>query len=86
MISSEIGTGTTFVNVADETGLVVPPSNPGALRQAMSYLWEHPQEAAEMGRRAEARYWKYFTAEHMVNWYMDLYCDVTGVPRRATGS
>lgn len=73
MISSEIGTGTTFINIADETGLVVPPSDPVALRQAMRYLWEHPEEAADMGKRAEERYWKHFTAEQMVKSYVDLY-------------
>lgn len=76
MISSEIGTGTTFINIGDETGLVVPPSDPVALRQAMSYLWEHPEEAADMGRRAEERYWKHFTAEQMVKSYVDLYDDL----------
>lgn len=73
MISSEIGTGTTFINIADETGLVVPHSNPDALRQAMRYLWEHPEEAAEMGKRAEERYWRLFTAEQMVGEYVKLY-------------
>ena len=73
MISSEIGTGTSFVNIADETGLVVPPSDPMALRYAMRYLWEHPTQAAEMGRCAEERYWKYFTADQMVRSYVDLY-------------
>lgn len=73
LISSEIGTGTTFINIADETGLVVPPSDPAALRRAMDYLWTHPEHAAEMGRRAEARYWQYFTADQMVRSYVDLY-------------
>jgi rhamnosyl/mannosyltransferase len=73
MISSEIGTGTTFINIGDETGLIVPPSDPVALRQAMRYLWEHPEEAVVMGKRAEERYWKYFTAEQMVGDYMKLY-------------
>lgn len=73
MISSEIGTGTTFINIDGETGLVVPPADPAALRQAMRYLWEHPMEAAEMGGRAEARYWRYFTAEQMVAEYVKLY-------------
>lgn len=73
LISSEIGTGTTFINIADETGLVVPPSDPTALRQAMQYLWQHPQRAAEMGKNAEARYWKYFTADKMVEAYARLY-------------
>jgi rhamnosyl/mannosyltransferase len=73
MISSEIGTGTTFINIGGETGLVVPPSDPLALRQAMRYLWEHPEETAAMGKRAEQRYWEHFTAEQMVKSYVELY-------------
>jgi O-antigen biosynthesis rhamnosyltransferase len=73
MVSSEIGTGTTFINIANETGVVVPPSDPVALRQAMRYLWEHPEQAAEMGVRAEERYWKHFTADEMVSAYAKLY-------------
>lgn len=76
MISSEIGTGTSFVNIADETGLVVPPSDPLALRQAMRYLWEHPEHALAMGKCAEERYWKHFTAQQMVRSYVDLYGDL----------
>lgn len=73
MISSEIGTGTTFINIAGETGMVVPPSDAFALRTAMQYLWDHPDEAARMGKNAEARYWKYFTADKMVSAYVNLY-------------
>ena len=73
MISSEIGTGTSFININGETGLVVPPSNPLALREAMNYLWENPERAYAMGRSAEARYWQYFTSDKMVNSYVDLY-------------
>ena len=76
MISSEIGTGTTFINIGDETGLVVPPSDPVALRQAIRYLWEHPEAAAAMGKCAEERYWKHFTAEQMVRSYVELYGDL----------
>ena len=70
MISSEIGTDTTFINIGRETGLVVPPSNPSELRKAIQYLWEHPDEALEMGRKAEMRYWKHFTADEMVKSYV----------------
>lgn len=76
MISSEIGTGTTFINIADETGMVVPPSDPVALRLAMEYLWMNPDVAAEMGRKAELRYWKHFTAEQMVRSYVNVYREV----------
>ncbi len=77
LISSEIGTGTTFVNIADETGLVVPPSDPVALRQAMRYLWENPEIAKEMGIRAGERYEKIFTADQMVEQYVRLYRELT---------
>lgn len=73
MISSEIGTGTSFVNIDGETGLVVPPSDPSALRHAMCHLLDHPELAAAMGERAEARYHTHFTAERMVGAYMNLY-------------
>ena len=76
LISSEIGTGTTYINVADETGLVIPPSDPDALRQAMIYLWEHPAQAAEMGKCAERRYWQLFSAEQMVQSYVELYREI----------
>ena len=81
MISSEIGTGTTFINIGDETGLVVPPSDPVAMRQAMRYLWEHPEQAADMGRRAEARYWKHFTADQVVGEYVKLYRELAGITK-----
>jgi rhamnosyl/mannosyltransferase len=73
MISSEIGTGTTYINIHEQTGLVVPPSDPDALRAAMRTLWDNPQLAHEMGQRAEARYWQLFTAEQMADGYAGLY-------------
>ena len=73
MISSEIGTGTTFINIDGETGLVVPPSDSMSLSQAMTWLWEHPVESAEMGKNAEQRYWNLFTADEMVGKYARLY-------------
>ena len=73
MISSEIGTGTSFINNHGETGLVVPPSNPQAFRQAMRTLWDNPVQAATMGIKAEARYRQLFTAEEMGRQWAHLY-------------
>jgi rhamnosyl/mannosyltransferase len=73
MISCEIGTGTSFINIADETGIVVSPNDPLALRQAMQTLWQNPEMAADMGHKAEERYWELFTADKMVNSYVELY-------------
>ena len=73
LISSEIGTGTSFVNIDKETGLVVPHSNPVALRKALDHLWDNPELANVMGKRAENRYWKLFTAKQMAQSYFELY-------------
>lgn len=81
MISSEIGTGTTYINVHGETGLVVPPSDHESLRAAMHRLWHDPQMAREMGQRAEARYWQLFTSAQMADNYARLYRELVG--RRA---
>ncbi|GAB2848869.1 D-rhamnosyltransferase WbpZ [Pseudoduganella ginsengisoli] len=84
MISSEIGTGTTYINIDGDTGLVVPPSDSNAFRAAMRTLWDNPQLAAKMGQRAERRYWELFTAERMAYNYMQLYRELkkaAGVPQ-----
>ena len=76
MISSEIGTGTSFVNADGQTGIVVPPEDPEAFRAAMLTLRDQPGLASAMGRNAEARYRSHFTAELMVDRYMALYNDI----------
>ncbi|EJM55344.1 glycosyltransferase family 4 protein [Pseudomonas sp. GM48] len=73
MISSEIGTGTSYINIHNETGLVVPPSHPLAFREAMRTLWENPGLAAQMGEKAQARYQNLFTADEMGRKWATLY-------------
>ncbi|MBR7801483.1 glycosyltransferase family 4 protein [Undibacterium fentianense] len=73
MISCEIGTGTSYVNLHEKTGLVVPASDPRAFRQAMQFLLAHPQRAAEMGQQAYQRYQSTFTALQMAQSYRKLY-------------
>jgi O-antigen biosynthesis rhamnosyltransferase len=77
MISSEIGTGTSFVNIHGETGLVVPPNDPVALREALRMLHENSELADRMGDRAFQRYQKYFTADQMVDRYVELYAELS---------
>ncbi len=81
MISSEIGTGTTYINVDQVTGVVVPPSDPDAFGAAMKYLWDHPEQAKAMGKRAAQRYEDMFTADRMAHSYNALYHEL--VARRA---
>lgn len=73
LVSSEIGTGTSFVNVHGRTGLVVPPSSPARLREAMEALWRDQALASSLGLAARARYEELFTAERMGKSYADLY-------------
>ena len=76
MISSEIGTGTSYINIDGETGIVVPPSDPPAFAQAMHTLWNDPALAARMGQRAAARYTALFTAHQMAAGYTSLYYEL----------
>lgn len=73
MISSEIGTGTSFINIDQKTGIVVPPSSPKDLHLAMVYLWANPGVAKMMGKNAINRYEELFTADKMCQSYKALY-------------
>lgn len=73
MISCEIGTGTTFVNIDGETGLAVPPENPQALRGALRRLWDNPEEATRFGTQARARFEALFTAQRMCERTVEVY-------------
>ncbi|SMB29654.1 Glycosyl transferase family 1 [Serratia proteamaculans] len=73
LISSEIGTGTTYINIDQETGLVVPPSDPQALRAAMTTLWQDPELAQRYGANAAKRFQALFTSERMAESYIELY-------------
>ncbi len=76
MVSCEIGTGTSFINLDGETGWTVPPENPGALRDAIHKLQDQPQMAAAMGNLARRRFEELFTAQKMASAYQDAYCEV----------
>jgi len=73
LISSEIGTGTSFVNIDGDTGLVILPGDPAALEKAMCWLWQNPKQAQLMGKRAQQRFYKHFTANQMASNYSELY-------------
>jgi len=73
MISCEIGTGTSYVNLSGVTGFVVPPANPSALGEAMQKLFNEPSDAARMGEAARERYDRLFRAEVMCADYLALY-------------
>ena len=73
MISTELGTGTSYVNLHNSTGLVVPPNDAVELRTALRYMWEHPEKAQQMGQAAAIRHQTLFTGQQMIQAYEDLY-------------
>lgn len=76
MISCEIGTGTTYVNIHEETGLAVPPDSPVALREAMHRLWNNPEVTQRFGNNARARFQELFTADRMCERMVHVYNEV----------
>ncbi len=73
LISAEVGSGTSHINVHENTGLVVAPGCPQSLREAMDYLYYNPRKAIGMGQRARSRYEDLFTGKTMGGKYLTVY-------------
>ena len=80
VISTEVGTGTSYVNVHGHTGLVVPPGDPEALAQAVRQLANNPQLRRRMGAAARERAQQGFTAEFMTQRVLALYTSLMKTP------
>lgn len=76
MVSCEIGTGTTFVNLDGETGYAVPPGDPAALRAAMTRLRAEPVQSAKLGANARQRFEALFRAERMCEKMAQIYWEI----------
>tara|TARA_B100000795_G_scaffold213854_1_gene167529 strand:+ start:4589 stop:5722 length:1134 start_codon:yes stop_codon:yes gene_type:complete len=73
MISTELETGTSYINAHNETGLVVSPKNATELATAMEYMAVNDHEVNLMSTSAKRRFKKHFTAEKMGERYLELY-------------
>lgn len=73
MISCEIGTGTSFVNLKDITGFVIPPESPEKLEAAMQDLLSDENLAISMGLAARCRYEKMFSGSALGVAYAKVY-------------
>lgn len=76
VICTELGTGTSYVNIHGLTGLVVPPRDPAALAGAIERLSSDRGLREEMGQRAKERVEKEFSHERMINSTLALYEEV----------
>ncbi|MGH9266051.1 MAG: glycosyltransferase [Acidimicrobiales bacterium] len=80
-ISTEVGTGTSWVNVDGETGVVVPPRDPERLASALAGLFADDGRRKELGAAAAARARRHFSKRAMVEQLTELYRDVSASTR-----
>lgn len=73
LICCDIGTGTTFINIHQQTGLVASANNVSSLAQAMQAMISNPQQAQAMGKNAQDRFNKLFTSTKMAAAYAKIY-------------
>ena len=73
MISCEIGTGTSFVNKHEETGLVVKPENVDEMADAMRMLLEKNTLSQKLGHNARSRYENMFSGKALGKAYSAVY-------------
>jgi glycosyltransferase involved in cell wall biosynthesis len=76
VISTELGTGTSFVNIDGKTGITVNPGNSDSLSIAIQYLIDNPEERLTLGINGYNRVRKMFTADKMIKKTIQLYEDV----------
>ncbi|MEK6647249.1 MAG: glycosyltransferase [Candidatus Firestonebacteria bacterium] len=76
VVSTNLPTGVSFVNLHQKTGLVVTPKNSDALAQAINTLLEREELRKEYGENAKQRVEKEFTKEKMVDRILKLYNEI----------
>jgi glycosyltransferase involved in cell wall biosynthesis len=76
VVSTNLPTGVPWVNRHGETGLVVPPGDPAALRDALARVLDNRGFARELGERGRQRVEAEFTVERMVDRTTALYQEI----------
>ncbi|GAH85397.1 unnamed protein product, partial [marine sediment metagenome] len=66
IISTELGTGTSFVNQDGITGFVIPPKDSQTLAQTIKKILENQKLARELGQNGFKRVIKEFSLEKML--------------------
>ena len=73
VISTELGTGTSFVNLHQKTGLVVKPADAESLADALKILLSDSALRMTLGQNAKQRVENLFTHDIMLNKIMEIY-------------
>lgn len=79
VISTELGTGTSWLNRHGETGLVVPPGDPAALAAALRALLADEERRRRMAQAAQARA-AAFDLTRQVEMVLAVYEEVLAAP------
>jgi rhamnosyl/mannosyltransferase len=80
-ISTELGTGTSFVNAHGETGLIVPACDPAALAAAIGTMVKDREWREAMGRAGRERVRRMFTTAAMMRGMDTLYAEARAAER-----
>jgi len=73
VISTELGTGTSYVNQDGVTGLIATANDPGSLASAISKLLADPGLRSRMGSAGRERVREHFTTEAMMRGMEGVY-------------
>lgn len=73
LICTELGTGTSYVNKHNVTGLVVPPRDSKALAQAITKFIDDEDLRKKFGDNGHARAFTEFTSDKMIQKTYELY-------------
>ena len=84
VVSTELGTGVSWVNQHERTGLVVRPGDVAELRQALGRLITDSSLRQRLGSAAQARVLSHFTAERMCSATRTLYQEISSPDSSAT--
>jgi rhamnosyl/mannosyltransferase len=76
LVSTELGTGTSYVNLDRRTGVVVAPRDPAALARACNELLGDPALRAQYGAAARTRALEHFSIDRIANQVAELYREV----------
>ena len=73
MITTELGTATSWVNQHERTGLVVNPNDQAQLEKALMFMHQSPEIAQKMGALARCRFETMFDITLMAKSYISIY-------------